>query len=317
MERVRGRRILGYVMVCGAASLWGTLGLVSRALSESGLSSQAVVTLRASLAAALLLAFLAALRPAALRIRLRDLPLFAAYGLVSVAAFYLLYFSTIDRLTVAAAAVLMYTAPAFVALAAAVTLGERLTRGKLAALALTLAGCALVARAYDPATFRGQLLGVLTGLGSGFTYGMYSIFGKHALKRYPPWTVQAYSLLFGAAALLVLFGREAAAALGRSPEAIPWLAYLVLVTTLGAYGLYLTGLQTVEASHAAILSTVEPVVAALLGFWILHESLQLPQVAGILLVLGSAVMLSGQPGEPAETAGACAEHARRRPGSGP
>ena len=106
MERTRGRQTLGYMMVFGAASLWGTLGVVSRNLYVGGLSAQAVVTLRASMAAALLLAALTVLRPATLRVRLRDIPLFAAYGLVSVAAFYLLYFLTIQHLSVAAAAVL-------------------------------------------------------------------------------------------------------------------------------------------------------------------------------------------------------------------
>ena len=320
MERSRGRRTMGYAMVFGAAVLWGTIGIVSRNLYGSGLAAQSVVTLRAASAAALLVCALAALRPGALRVRLRDVPLFVAYGLVSVAAFYLLYFTTIERLSVAAAAVLMYTSPAFVALAAALTLGERLTRPKLLALALTLAGCALVARAYEPATFRGQIVGVLTGLGSGFTYGMYSIFGKHALKRYHPWTVQAYSLVFGAVPLVLLFGRDAARALAAAPEVVPSLAYIVLVTTLGAYSLYLAGLQAVEASHAAIISTIEPVVAALLGFWLLQEPLQLPQIVGIALVLGSAVMLNAQPepapaATPVQPAAVHTEPARRTPGS--
>lgn len=348
MERVRGRRALGYLCIFGAASLWGTIGIVSRDLYGSGLAAQSVVTLRAASAALLIVAVLAALRPGALRVRLRDLPLFAAYGLVSVAAFYLLYFLTIQYLSVAAAAVLMYSAPAFVTLAAALTLGERLTRPKLLALVLTLAGCALVARAYEPQAFKGQLIGILTGLGSGFTYGMYSIFGKHALKRYHPWTVQAYSLVAGAVPLALLFGRDAVQALARTPEVVPSLAYLVLVTTVGAYTLYLAGLQSVEASHASIISTIEPVVAAVLGFLLLHEPLQLPQIAGIVLVLGSAVMLNAQPAEdapaahsaqpavhaaepgpaaaPAEAAGAATavrpvaartESARRTPGSAP
>jgi drug/metabolite transporter (DMT)-like permease len=261
-------------------------------LYGSGLSAGVIVTLRAAMAAVVLFAALAVLRPTWLRVRLRDIPYFAAYGLVSVAAYNLLYFLTIQRIPVAAASVLLYTAPAFVAVVAYLTLGEPLTRSKLLALAFTLAGCALVARAYEPETFKGQALGLLTGLGAGFTYGMYGIFGKHALKRYNPWVVQAYSLLAGCVPLLLLYGRDAATALVRSPQVLPAVAYLSLVPTLGAYGLYLTGLQSVEASHASILSTVEPVVAALLGFWILHEPLNLPQAAGIVLVLASAVILN-------------------------
>jgi len=254
--------------------------------------------MRAAMAAAVLLATLSVFRPAWLRVSLRDVPYFAAYGLVSVAAFNLLYFLTIQRVSVAAASVLLYTAPAFVAVVAYLTLGEPLARGKLMALALTLVGCALVARAYEPETFKGQALGLLTGLGAGFTYGMYGIFGKHALKRYNPWVVQAYSLLAGCVPLLLLYGRDAAAAVAQTPQVLPSLMYLSLVPTVGAYGLYLTGLQSVEASHASILSTVEPVVAALLGFWVLREPLDLPQVAGILLVLVSAVILNATAGAP-------------------
>lgn len=302
MSPVHGRRLLGDLLVIGGASLWGTLGIVVKTLYESGLSVEIIVTVRATLATGLLLAALAVIRPALLRIRLRDVPLFAVYGLVSVAAFNLLYFATIQRVSVAAAAVLMYTAPAFVAVASYLTLGEPLTRAKVTALVLTLVGCVLVARAYEPETFKGQLLGLLTGLGSGLTYGMYSVFGKHALKRYRTWTVQTYALVAGTLPLLLLFGREAAGAVVRAPAGLPGLIYLALVPTLGAYGLYLAGLQRIEASRASIISTVEPVIAALLGFWVLHEPLSLAQVAGIVLVLVSAVVLNGQ----AETPGSAA-----------
>lgn len=286
-----GQRLLGYLLVAAGASLWGTLGIVGRVLYGSGLTPGVVVTLRAVVTAAVLLVTLAVLRPAWLSIRLRDVPYFAAYGLVSVAAYNLLYFLTIQRISVAGAAVLLYTAPVFVAVVAYLTLGEPLTRHKLTALVLTLVGCALVARAYKPETFKVQGLGLLTGLGAGFAYGMYGIFGKHGLKRYNPWVLQAYSLLTGSAALLLLYGREAAQAVVKSPQLLPIIAYLSLVPTLGAYGLYLTGLQFIESSHASILATVELVVAALLGYLVLGEPLNLPQVAGTVLVLAGAVIL--------------------------
>lgn len=297
---MRPGRLLGYGLVFLAAVLWGTLGVVSRTLGASGLSAGAMVTLRAGGAALVLFLVLAVVRPALLRIRLKDIPFFVAYGLVSVAAFYLLYFHTIALIPVATASVLLYTAPAFVAVVAHFALGETLTRHKVAVLLVTLVGCALVARAYEPSVFSGQALGVLTGLGSGFTYGMYGIFGKFGLRQYSPWTVQAYSLLCGTVPLLLLYGGEAADAVVTAPHLLPHMAYLSLVTTLAAYGLYLTGLQFIEASHASILATVEPVVAALLGYLILLEPLALPQLAGVVLVLGSAVMLNarGRASEP-------------------
>jgi DME family drug/metabolite transporter len=169
--------------------------------------------------------------------------------------------------------------------------GEPLTRSKWLALAITLGGCALVARVYLPETLQVQGLGLLTGLGAGFTYGMYSVFGKFGLRRYNPWVVQAYSLVAGALMLLALYGREAVGALVAAPDLWPQVLYMGLVPTVLAYGIYLTGLQSIESSHASIVATVEPVVAALLGLVLLAEPVAWPQVVGMVLVLAGVVVL--------------------------
>jgi drug/metabolite transporter, DME family len=288
MER---QRLSGYLQVAGAACLWGTLGIAGRLLYAAGLSPGAVVTWRAAVAGLTVTAGLAAVRPALLRIALRDVPYFGAYGLVSVAAFYLFYFHTLERISVAAAAVLLYTAPAFVAVAARLLYREPLTRLKLLALAVTLAGCALVAGALEPGAFQARGTGLLTGLGAGFTYGLYSIFGKHGVRKYSPWTVQAYSMLFGALALSLVYGPEAVRALGQAPQVWPVVAYMGLVPTVGAYGLYLNGLRWIESSHASIVATAEPVVAALLGLLVLGEPLGWAQVGGMGLVLAGIGIL--------------------------
>jgi DME family drug/metabolite transporter len=290
-DRTEKDRLSGYFLVAAAAALWGTLGIVGRFLYENGLTPSVVVTLRATGAAMVLLLGMSIMRPAWLRIRLVDLPYFAAYGIVSVAAFNLLYFVAVQHIPVAAASVLLYTAPAFVMGVAYVLFGEPITRSKVAALALTLVGCALVARAYEPAVLKIQGVGLLAGLGAGLTYGLYSIFGKYGLKRYNPWVVQTYSMTMGAAALLLFYGKPALHALNGSWSVLLAVAYLCLVPTLLAYGLYLSGLRRIESSQASLIATVEPVVAALLGYVVLREPLHLPQVSGAILVLAGAAAL--------------------------
>ena len=66
-----------------------------------------------------------------------------------------------------------------------------------------------------------------------------------------------------------------------------------LVTAFAAYLLYTWGLERIESSRAAILASVEPVVAALVGVFWFHETVSLPVLAGIILVLGAIVVLSG------------------------
>ncbi len=284
----------GYVWVLAAAVLWGSLGVAVRFTTAAGVGVFEASAWRAGLAFLAALSAAAATQPSRLRVRPRDLLLFGAYGFVSIALFFLSYFTAIERTTVATAAVLLYTAPAWVTGLSAVLFREELSRTKLVSLVFAFAGSALVVRAHDPAALRADLPGVLAGLASGLTYGLYSVFGKVALRRYPPLVVLVYALGFGTAFLLLL-GVAAGVPVRRflpsavAPAMGP-LLYLGLVTTLLAQWLYVSGLRTVQASRASIVATVEPVVAGVLGYLLFGEALQPLQLAGAALVLVAAAM---------------------------
>lgn len=160
---------------------------------------------------------------------------------------------------------------------------------KLIAVLLAFAGCGLVVRGYDPDSLRLNLPGVLAGLASGFTYAMYSIFGKTALRRYSPVTTLTYALGFGTVILGAVALPLGAVRLSHAAPAWSSILYLALVTTLMAQWLYLAGLYRVEAGRASLAATLEPVVAALFGYALLAERLDVWQILGGALVL-SAVL---------------------------
>jgi len=279
----------GYTRILAAAVLWGSIGIVGRAAFRHGVTPLEAAFFRACISFIIMAAFVLATDPGLLRVRRADLALFAAFGLVSIAVFFFVYLFAISHTTVATAAILLYTAPAFVIVLSALLFREPFTRKKAAAVALAFAGCALVVRGYDPLSLRLNLPGVLAGLASGFTYAMYSIFGKTALRRYRPVTTLTYALGFGTVILGVVAVPLGAVRLSHSPAAWVSIAYLALVTTLVAQWLYLAGLQRVEAGRASLVATIEPVIAAVLGYTFLGERLEVWQILGGGLVL-SAVL---------------------------
>ncbi len=204
------------------------------------------------------------------------------------------YFTAIALTTVAAAAVLLYTAPAWVVLLARPFFGEPITRMKAGAVALVFAGCVLVA-GLGPSAARLSPVGALAGLGAGLTYGLYSIFGKVALQRHSPLTIVVYSLGFGALFLLAVSLLTTSRGLAPVPAAGAWaLAYVIAVPTVAAYLLYIAGLRRVEAGRASVVATVEPVVAALTGSLMLHEPFGLMQWVGAALVLAGVMLVQGE-----------------------
>lgn len=307
----------GIMLVLLAAGLWGTLGTLYKfGTDRFGLAPLTIVFWRAALAALMLGAALGIAMPITgrgwrlFRVRLADLPIFLAFGLLGVTAFYLLYIYAVLLVGVAVAVVLLYTAPLFVASMAWRFLGEPFGMRKGVALLLTLLGCALVARVYDPDLLGVNAVGVLCGLGSAFTYALYSILGKLSLNRgYSIATMSFYVYAIGAVGLLLvaLFGAGASSgvaitgpsqlfSVGADPDAWALLLMIAALQTVGALYAYTAGLRYLEASAASISATFEPVVATLLAAFVVREKLAWPQFVGGALILAAVVLLQKRAG---------------------
>lgn len=273
-----------------AAALWGIIGLWNRKLMAGGLSPASIVVVR-NFGGMTALALFCALRDRRVfRVKREHLKYFFGTGVVSVVLFTLCYFSCQKLCSLAVASILLYTAPAIVVALSALLWKEPVTKRKIAALILTLAGCSLVC-----GLFSGGLTvtaaGILLGLGSGFFYALYSIFGRYALDRYGSMTVTVWTFLFaGPASLMLLRPAELKAAFRLSELWLPALGLVVFSTVL-PYILYTKGLAGVESGRASILASLEPVVASLTGVLVFGEPVGAAVWAGIACVLAGVAVL--------------------------
>jgi DME family drug/metabolite transporter len=289
----RSAALHGYALVLTAACLWATIGLFYRSLVEEyGLARQVVVAFRAGIAALVLAVGLAIIRPQALQIRRSDALFFLFFGVVGVGGFYLWYIDAIAAGSVAQAAVLLYTAPIWIALWSAFRERERIEFPRLLALGLAVTGCALVAQAYDPAQLRLNGAALIFGLLAGFGYAIYSVCSAAGTRRgYDPWTVVFFSLGIGSILLFAITPPTETLRVLRTPGTWPSLMGVALLPTLLAPLCFTFGLQHVRTSSASILATIEPVVAATLAWAFLGERLAWPQIAGGGCVLLAVILL--------------------------
>jgi drug/metabolite transporter (DMT)-like permease len=284
------------VTVLIGATLLGSLGSWGRIVFQYEPNPMHVVTWRALIGAAALALILGLARPDLLRIRPRDICFFAVYGFLGVTLNFWFYFSAVKFTTLAIAITLLYTYPVFVALLSAVFLGERLTRQTLGAIAITLAGSALVAQVHEADLLRVNLRGIIFGLLTGLSMAAYSIFGKRALSRYTAWTVVLYAFTGGGLFLALMSGIPLARAAGYPAAAWLWIGALSLIPSLGGYTLYTLGLRDLPASQASVIATWEVVTAAALGWILFREHLTAVQlIGGALVCLGIAAIQRGKP----------------------
>ncbi len=286
-------RIKSPVYILAAGCMWGLMGLLVRSLDAVGIASMEVCFIRSAVTLISLFAWALLFDRRAFRIRLKDIWCFIGTGACSVTFFNFCYFKTMTLTSLSVAAVLLYTAPAFVMLMSAVLFKEEMSVQKLSALLLAFLGCAFVSGIVGGA---GALSasGILYGLGAGFGYALYSIFGRYALEKgYGSLTISFYTFLCSAICTSFLADKgSVAAALSGNGGLIVKTVVLVLVVTLFPYLSYTKGLSGVENGTASVLASVEPVVATLVGVVIYKETLNVWNVAGICLVLGSIILIN-------------------------
>ena len=282
-------KIRAYAQILSGAALWGIIGLWNRALMSRGLVPTEIVAIRNFGGMLLLTAFFVLRDRSVFHVRREHIKYFFGTGILSVVFFTVCYFSCQRICSLAVASILLYTAPSFVVILSAILWHEPVTKRKLSALVLTLLGCALVCGVFG-GTLTVTPVGILLGLGAGFFYALYSIFGRYALEYYSPMTVTVWTFLTAGPASL-FFLRPTTFTVLSSPETLLTGLGLALFSTVLPYLFYTGGLAHVEAGKASIMASLEPVVASLTGVIVFHEPMNALTVCGIVCVLAGVWIL--------------------------
>ncbi len=276
----------GYAFIAAAAVLWGMIGPFSKLAFQEGVSPMEVAFWRALLAWVFFGAH--ALIRREIRLFPKDIPFILVFGVCGVSLFYFFYQMAVKSGGAALAAVLLYTAPAWVIVLSRVFLKESITPAKIMAVVLTLIGISAIStgKGIGDGGSPAGVSAIAFGLGSGFCYSLYYIFGKYFSGRYSSYNLFLYVLPVGAAGLLpwVTFAP-------KTP--IAWLALmsLVVISTYGANSCYYSGLKYLEAGRAAITATLEPVVAAVIAYFWWGEVFTAQSYVGSAVILSAVVLM--------------------------
>lgn len=284
---------IGYLSVIAAALLWASSGNAAKFLFNSGVSPYQLVQLRTTVAAACLLIWLLAGKRDLLRIRRKDVVFFVLLGII-LAAVQFTYLYTISRIPVAAAILIQYQSPVLIALYTHVFRKKRLAGSAYLAIAGALTGCYLMVGGYNLALFNLNKAGILSGVASSIVFAWYAIKSEDGMRTYSPWTLLAYGLLVASAVWNVFFPPFSSFTAGHNLPAWIAILYIGIFGTVIPFGLYNVGIRAIEATHASITATLEPVFAGIIAYLLLGEVLELWQIIGAGVVILSILLLQAR-----------------------
>ena len=292
---------LGYAMAAGGAALWAVNGTVSKVILASGLSSLRLTQVRSTGALAGFVLVLAFTAPSRLRVRVRELPFLAVFGICGLAFVQWFYFLAIHRLAIGIALLIQYLAPLLVALWARYVFHEPVRRRIWLALALALGGLALIVDVRHGGTI--STAGIVFSLAAAVTYALYLLLAEHAIGDRDPVSLLAWGFGFAAVFWAVIspwwdfpFGLVTShvSLLGHlSTRHLPvWalMTWMILLGTIVPFFLLVSALRHLPATRVGIIAMLEPVVATIVAWAWLDEALGAAQLAGACVVLAAIVL---------------------------
>jgi drug/metabolite transporter (DMT)-like permease len=287
------RPALGYLLVAVGAAMFALGGNLARYLLDDGMSAVRLSQLRSAGALVLLVVTLAAIRPELLRVRRADVPSLAFLGICGLALVHALYYEAIKRLQIGVALVIQYMAPVVLLLWLRLFHGRRVAASLWGAVGLSVAGCFLVVRAYDPGSLDGT--GLLAALGATFAFAIYVVAAERSGHRYESVTTLVWAFGFASLFWAVvapwwtfpfgLFDNARNVLIGLG---------VIVVGTLVPFIFIVAALRHLPGPRVAVAATLEPVLGAVFAWFLHHEQLALVQISGGALVLAAVLWVQSR-----------------------
>ena len=276
-------KLKGEILIIVAAILWGTLGVAGKLAYGYGCTPGQLMLYR-------MLFIFPAIIYVLLRAKREHIKYLLLFGAIIVTPFYLIYFYAVKFVGASTAALILYTAPAYVAVMSAVFLKEKLNKIIVFSLIMALCGAALVNLGE---IVNLDLLGIFTAFSAALLYAMYIITAKALISKGMASESVALVPYLSSIPILLAYALivERHVLLDNLKQALLAL-YLSLIPTGLAYVLYNIGLRSVQASRASILSTIEPVSATILAWIFLGESITILKALGAALIVTSAIIVT-------------------------
>lgn len=218
----------------------------------------------------------------------------AVIGVVQTTGVMALLFLSMQTISAANAAILLFTNPIWVAAASHFLPGERLTKWQVISLLAGLAGVILAMGIREAGTdMRGNLL----GLGSAFCWSAGTLISKFTKSGMHPLRLNMWQMGIGGLLLLGLSfaSGEAHTLPGNTPQ-WSWFLWLAVPSSVGSYGLWFLALQRGGAARSSSFLFLAPLFATGLSVLTLGTTLTGWQWLGGGLVGLSIYGMNRQPG---------------------
>lgn len=284
----------GYIYILLGGCIWGSAGLFITVMNSFGANTSLITFLRVFFAFIIMTVYvLLRYGPSAFKINRKALLVCALLGIICHGLYNFVYSIAVLNIGVAAGSVMLRMAPVFTAVMSVAVFSEKITMKKGSLLALNIFGCFIAITGGDFKSFGGIcLIGIICGIAAAFTHALTPIISKIGTSDTNPAVMSVYSYLAASLFVFVFMHPFSGDVTVNSGILISGFLYGMLPTSI-SFLLYYMGTEKIaETSKVPVLSSVETVVAAVIGVFFLNEAFGIVNITGLLIVMLSIILMS-------------------------
>lgn len=293
---MKNKKIFGTLCGIAAAVAYGTNPLGALKLYAEGMNTPSVLFYRFALAWVIIAVVMAVRclpvagdRRETLRVSRKEFAVLTGLGLLFIGSSLTLYLS-FRVMEAGVASTILFTYPVMTAAIMAIFFHERLNWLTVSSIVLSFVGVALLYWGDGTATL--PLGGVALVLVSALTYALYIILVNRSNLQMSSFKINLFVLFYCALGMVgyaLLSGQPLM--MPPSPTAWFYVGWLAVVPAIMALVLMVYAAKYVGSTVTAILGALEPLTAVLIGIFVFGESFTATLAVGIVLILGSVILI--------------------------
>lgn len=287
-QKTEQNSVKGIVLAITGACMWGIMGIFVRGLSAVGYSSYDIAFLRCILAGVAFFIVKAVTNPKVLKIDFKGIVICLFYGVCAYVMGFVCYGISVERIPVAVATVLMFMSPIWVAILGVLVFHEKLTKQTVITILICIFGAALVANVFSSSDGSMDVIGIVAGILNGFGVALQIMIPRYFAKEYERDTLLVYGFLGAALGLFFVTDFQTIVISLKSSEIVSVLINIIglgILCTMVANVAVVKATEYISTTTCSILSSLEVVVGAIVGILIFHESMNVLQVIGVIVVV--------------------------------
>lgn len=287
-------RLRGFLLSAIAGVLWAITGVIGQFLFEQkGVVPTWLVSYRLLSAGSLLLIYLKCTKGEILEVwhDKSDAKLLVLYSVTGMMMVQFSFFKAVETSNAGTATVLQYLNPAMMLLFFAVTRGIRPALNESIAVCMALIGIFFVSTGGDVHNLTLSFEGLSWGLACAMFTCVYAILPIRLLRKYDPRAICGWGMLIGGIVLTAVV-RPWTIDTTVDIAVIASMGFLVIFGTILPFCASLISIPLIGPINTNLLSSVEPIVAAIIAYFMLGTIFTLGEILGFVLIIGTIFILA-------------------------